>query len=176
MVRLVAGGKPLPPREVDAACTHAEAVLELARRQEFAQRLAVAMIHRGWALAMQGQSDAGIAEMRQGISAWQATGAVNALPYLLTILAEAYGKGGRPEEGVRVLTEGLAWVDKNEERWQEAELHRLKGELLLALPADHQVEGGSLFSPGPHRRPPPAGEVAGAARRHEPRAALAAAG
>jgi class 3 adenylate cyclase/tetratricopeptide (TPR) repeat protein len=77
-------------REVDAARTHAEAALDLSHAQGFTQRLAVGMIHRGWALAMQGQGDEGIAEIQQGISAWQATGAEIALPYYLTMLAISF--------------------------------------------------------------------------------------
>jgi len=53
------------------------------------------------------------------------------LPYGLFLLAEAYGKTGQIEEGLTVLTEALAVVDKTGERWREAELYRLKGELTL---------------------------------------------
>jgi predicted ATPase len=132
-------------REVDAVRKHAEASIELARAQEFAQRFAVGTVFRGWALAMQGEGDEGITEIRQGIIAWKATGAENALPYFLTMLAEAYGKGGRSAEGLGVLAEASALVDKNGECWREAELHRLKGELLLALPTDRQAEAEACF-------------------------------
>jgi predicted ATPase len=52
-------------------------------------------------------------------------------PFFLAMLAEAYEKGGEAEEGLNALAEALALVDKTGERWWEAELHRLKGELLL---------------------------------------------
>src|SRR5262249_40136270 len=52
------------------------------------------------------------------------------LPAFLALLAEAYQIQGRVEEGLTILAEALALVDKNDERWWEAELHRLKGELL----------------------------------------------
>jgi predicted ATPase len=132
-------------REVNAALKQAEASIELAREQEFAQNLAVGTVFRGWALAMQGQSDEGIAEIQQGISAWQATGAAIGLTYYLMMLAEAYGKGGQSAKGLRVLAEALTLVDKNGERWREAELHRLKGLLLLALPTDRQAEAEACF-------------------------------
>jgi len=51
--------------------------------------------------------------------------------YFLALLAEAYGKGGQAEEGLHVLAEALAHVDKTGERYYEAELYRLKGELTL---------------------------------------------
>src|SRR6266436_1960768 len=84
---------------------------------------------RGWALAAQGQAEEGIAQIRQGLTTYQATGAELICPYWLALLAEAYGKGGQAEEGLAVLAEALAAVEKTGERWWEAELYRLKGEL-----------------------------------------------
>ena len=86
---------------------------------------------RGWALAEQGQMEEGIAQLRQGVAGWRATGAEASTPYFLALLAETYGKGGQAGEGLTILEEALALVDKNEERYYEAELYRLKGELLL---------------------------------------------
>ena len=56
----------------------------------------------------------------------------SAWPYFLTLLAEAYGKAGQAEEGLTALAEALALVNKTGEHCYEAELYRLKGELLLA--------------------------------------------
>jgi len=60
-------------------------------------------------------------------------------------LAEACGKSGHSEEGLLMLTKALALVDKNDERWCEAELHRLKGELLLQLSSDNHTEAEVCF-------------------------------
>jgi predicted ATPase len=84
----------------------------------------------GWALAEQGQKEGGIAQLRQGLAAYRATGAEMKRPCFLAMLAEACEKGGEAEEGLNALAEALALVDKTGERWWEAELHRLKGELL----------------------------------------------
>jgi predicted ATPase len=65
------------------------------------------------------------------MAAMRATGAELYQPYCLALLAEAYEKVGQAEEGVSVLTEALDLIDKTEERWYEAELYRLKGELTL---------------------------------------------
>ena len=51
-------------------------------------------------------------------------------------LAEAFGKAGHTEEALAILAEGLAAVDRTGEHWWEAELHRLKGELMLMQGAD----------------------------------------
>ena len=70
--------------------------------------------------------------MRQGLSAYHATGAVLLRPFFLAHLAEAYAQAGDPAAGLTVLTEALSLVDKTAERWWAAELYRLRGELLLA--------------------------------------------
>jgi predicted ATPase len=80
----------------------------------------------------QGRGEEGIAEMRRGLTAFRATGAEIALPYFLTRLAEASWKAGQAEEGLSALAEALTLMDKTGERMYEAELYRLKGELVLA--------------------------------------------
>jgi len=67
------------------------------------------------------------------------------LPYWLAMLAEAYGRTGQVEAEMCVLAEALALVDTTEEHWWEAELHRLKGELLLALSTDNAAEAEPCF-------------------------------
>jgi predicted ATPase len=69
--------------------------------------------------------------MQQGLAAYWATGGELERPYFLALLAEAYGKAGQVAEGLGVVAEALAAVDKAGERLWEAELHRLKGELSL---------------------------------------------
>ena len=61
------------------------------------------------------------------------------------MLAEAYGQGGQAEEGLRVLTEALAIMEHTGERRHEAELYRLKGELLLTRSTDHATEAEACF-------------------------------
>jgi class 3 adenylate cyclase/tetratricopeptide (TPR) repeat protein len=70
-------------------------------------------------------------QIRQGLATWRATGAELDRPYFLALLAEMQGKMGQAEEGLRVVGEALAIVERTEERFYEAELHRLKGELTL---------------------------------------------
>ena len=71
--------------------------------------------------------------MRQGITAWRATGAELGWPYCLAMLAKAYGKVGKTEEGLTALAEAVATARKNGDRFWEAELYRIKGELLLKI-------------------------------------------
>jgi DNA-binding winged helix-turn-helix (wHTH) protein/predicted ATPase len=118
-------------REGHAAQEHAEAAVELSVQHEFPFFLAFGTILRGWALAEQGQMEEGIAQIRQGLAAFRATGAELATVRFSALLAEAWGKVGQPEEGLHVLAQALAVVNKGGECDYEVELYRLKGELTL---------------------------------------------
>jgi predicted ATPase len=117
--------------EYQATQELAEAVMALATDQGFPLWLAYGIILRGWALAEQGQTEERITQIRQGLTAWRATGAELWPPYFLALLAEAHGEEGQTDEGLRMLAEALALMDKTDERWWEAELYRLKGQLTL---------------------------------------------
>jgi predicted ATPase len=80
--------------------------------------------------------------MHQGLAAWQATGQELGRPAFLILLAEAYGHLRQSDAGLRIIDEALTLVDKIEERDQEAELYRCKGELLLkqAMPDEQEAE------------------------------------
>jgi predicted ATPase len=129
-------------REERLAQEYTEVGMALAAEQGLAQLLAMGTIRRGRALAARGSGDDGLAQMHQGLAAYRATGAEVRRPYFLALLAETYGKTGQPSQGLSVLTEALTMVDKTAEGWWAAELHRLKGELLLrqASPTE-EVEG-----------------------------------
>ena len=94
----------------------------------------------GWALAIQGQGEAGLALVRHGIAAVRATGAALRIPYHCTLLAEVADHLGHPEVGIQALAEAHTLVEQQEERWWEAEVHRLRGVLLLRQPGTQQEE------------------------------------
>jgi predicted ATPase len=75
--------------------------------------------------------DEAITQIRQGLSVWQATGAELARPQFLSMLAEAYMRHEQHDEGWRMLAEALAVADAHGDRFWEAELYRLREELLL---------------------------------------------
>jgi|SRR5215813_5086391 len=79
------------------------------------------------------------------MTAKQATGSEVSLSSQSASLAEAYGTAGQVHKGLRALAEGLAWIENTGERWCEAELHRLKGELLLQQHSDHQADAETCF-------------------------------
>jgi predicted ATPase len=132
-------------REVQATQEYARAALSLATEQGFPLLVAYGSIQCGWALAQQGQGREGIEQLQQGLIAFRATGAEVIRPYLLALLAEAYGIMGQPQAGLTVLAEALTLVDKTGERWYEPALHRLKGALLLQQSPDHHTEAHACF-------------------------------
>jgi len=102
--------------------------------------LAWGTILGGWVRAQQGQEEEGIAQIRQGLADYGAKGTDATRSYFLPLLAEAYGRAGQAEEGLTVIDEALATAHKSGMCLYEAELHRLKGELLLALSAENHTE------------------------------------
>jgi DNA-binding SARP family transcriptional activator/predicted ATPase len=117
--------------DVPLAQELAEACIHLSTEHGFPYWAASGEFLHGWTLARQGQTEKGIAQIRQGIADYQATGAEVGRTHQLASLAEAYGQAGQVEEGLAVLAEALATVNRTGERFYEAEIHRLKGELLL---------------------------------------------
>ena len=109
-------------RDVPAVHEQAEAAVALATEQGFPFWVAAGTILRGWALAMQGQGEAGMAQVRQGIAAYRATGAALLVPYYCTVLADVSAHLGDTEDGLQALAEAHALVEQHEERWWEAEV------------------------------------------------------
>jgi predicted ATPase len=109
----------------------AEATTAIGTEHGLSLWLANGLIMGGWALAEQGACAGGIDQLRQGLSAWVATGAETHRTYFLGLLAEALDRGGQIEEGLAVLTEALAQMHGTGTVFHGAELHRLQGEFLL---------------------------------------------
>ena len=118
-------------REGPAVQESAEATTAIATEHGFSFWLAGGLVMRGWALAEQGAWAGGIAQLRQGLAAWVATGGETHRTYYLALLAEALGREGQIEEGLGVLAEALALMHGTGEGFHGAELHRLQGEFLL---------------------------------------------
>jgi predicted ATPase len=90
-----------------------------------------AAIVQQWALAMQGRQAGAIEGIHEGLATYRASGSENMRSYLLSMLAEVGAVSGQITEGQRAISEALIGVEDSGIRYHEAELHRLKGELLL---------------------------------------------
>ena len=106
-------------------------MVALASEQGFPYFHAAGTYLRGWALAEQGRVEEGIADMLKGQRIWQESG-IRQLGQVSLLLAEAYGKLERVKDGLAVLSQAEAELDKSNEKWWQAELLRTRGELLLA--------------------------------------------
>jgi class 3 adenylate cyclase/tetratricopeptide (TPR) repeat protein len=118
-------------REWQIARERAEAVMTLSTEQGFPYWLAYGTTVRGEVLTEQDQVEEGIAQMQQGMAAFRATGAEMSRTIRLLLLAAAYAKVGQVEEGLSVVAEMLAFVNKTGAWVNETELYRLKGTLTL---------------------------------------------
>lgn len=128
-------------REAGAVHDLAAAVVRQSQEHGFALWAEQGTVLHGWALATQGQVDEGIAEMRQGLTAYLATGARRAQASFLLGLVEAYTLSGQMARGHDCLMEALKVMDAQSEHWCEAELYRLRGELLMQEGANSQAHG-----------------------------------
>jgi predicted ATPase len=131
-----------------AACLHlfsrlgaqaqaaAEEEITIGKEHGFQLWHALGTLHRGAGILLQGRHEEALPLLLAGLDSFRATGAQVRMPYYLSILCDAYTQSARFEDARKALNEGLAVAEKNDDRFQEAELHRLKGELLCAESSD----------------------------------------
>ena len=117
-------------REAAATLKHGEAILAVAHEHDLATMAGFGHIFTGWARAEQGDAVEGLAQIRQGFQLHTDKQATS-LPYYLSLMVNIYRRTGQVEEALTLVEEGLGLVEQTEERYYEAELHRLQGELLL---------------------------------------------
>lgn|GEM_PF-4401803 len=108
-----------------------EEEMRIATEQGFVFWHASGKLYAGAGLLLNGHQERGLQVFEEGLTAYRATGARLGLPYYLSILGEAFTKARRFEDARRAFIEAFALVEQNDERFQEAELHRLWGELHL---------------------------------------------
>jgi predicted ATPase len=130
-------------RETGAAQKNAESLTTLSVEHGFTDFLAWATILRGCAMATQRHSEEGIAQIWEGMAALRATGFELARP--LCWQAEACMEAGRLDDALSALTEALAAANQREERRSEAEIFRLKGEVLLRQHDSNAAQAQSCF-------------------------------
>jgi tetratricopeptide (TPR) repeat protein len=120
-------------KEARTALQSTEEALASSRDQGFPMFLGVGHIMRGWYLGAIGQAAEGIPLLLQGVAIRRDAGTNLLLPFFLTIVAEVYGMAAQPEEGLKWLAEAAEIVGTTQDRWVEAEMHRMRGKLLLSM-------------------------------------------
>jgi predicted ATPase len=118
-------------REPNAVREWANAMVAVAVEQGLAQSLLFATLLRGWALSVGGHTEEGIAPLQAGVEKYQSMGAAMLVGYFKALLAEAYSRAGLAAQGLSELDGALEYAQRTGERFWEAEIHRLKGELVL---------------------------------------------
>jgi predicted ATPase len=132
-------------REGIAAKENAESLISRSAERGFSEWIPRATTLRGGAIVLQGRHEEGIAQIREGLAALRATRFELWRTPFLCLLAEASVETGRLDDGFSALAEAQALADKNEEREHEAEIHRLKGELLLRRDESDAAEAQGCF-------------------------------
>jgi hypothetical protein len=116
-------------------------LIELSTRHHFAQWIATGAVLRGWARSASGETSDGISWIEDGTRNYRATGSILFAPHLLALKAEALYLADRTSEALEALNEAEALVERFENRYWCAELHRLRGVFLTAIGAEEaQIE------------------------------------
>lgn len=124
-------------REAQATQERAQQLIAVATEQEFPVWIGAGNILHGWSLAQQGQTRQGIDQVREGLQIFEMTGAALRLKTQhFALLVESLQKACHAAAGLEVLDESFAAVEDSGERFYEAELFRLKGELLQEQKSD----------------------------------------
>jgi class 3 adenylate cyclase/predicted ATPase len=119
-------------RNPETVATYSQAFADIVSRYDFAAaRAGLAVFFQGWAKSSDGGDESRLAEMRRGLTIYRGQGRVWLMPNLAAALAEAEAGAGEIDAGLRRLDDALAELERTEQRWYEAELHRIRGEILL---------------------------------------------
>jgi predicted ATPase len=132
-------------REPKSVLSCGESLVAIASEQGLALYTAAGIMMRGWALTHQGETAEGIAEIRRGLDAYAATGTKLMAAYFKTMLAETCVRGGDAEVGLTVLEEALRLTDETGERFWEAGMLHLKGELLRSASTLRRSEAEECY-------------------------------
>ncbi|TYO61724.1 AAA family ATPase [Bradyrhizobium hipponense] len=127
-------------RDVEELRPHAEATFSVCTEQRFPFWLAAAILSRGWIMTREGRLIDGITMVRKGIDLYQSTGAEIELPLIRSALLEPLVAMGETTEALTVVDDTLAVLERNGDRWLEAEMLRIKGAALLSIHDAQQAE------------------------------------
>ena len=133
-------------REVHAARECAQAAIAVASKLGIRQWAAWSAVLHGWALAMEGEAEDGSRQLRDSLEDWRSMGnEAFVVPLFRGLLAEALAFGGQVGEALAAVRDALTVTHDTEQRFWEAELHRVQGELLLAASPDDPANAEACF-------------------------------
>ena len=122
-----------------------EELVALANEKDTSFWRAWGMMNKGWLIGLTGKASDAVQVMSSGIAAWRATDATMCVPFYLSSLAMAYAQLGQFEDAQRTMREAITSTEKTKERWFEAEVHRIAGEIALKSPRLGAAEAAVHF-------------------------------
>ena len=100
---------------------------------------------RGWLFTETGKASDAIRAITSGITSLRSTGAILYEPRHLWYLAMAYAELGQPDDARRCIDDAIDKVERSKEKWCEAEVHRIAGEIALKSPAPDAAKAEAYF-------------------------------
>ena len=137
------------PAEVERLASD---LFELSTRQKFAPFLRRAAVLRGWARSVSGEAAEGVSWIEDGIRDYRATGSVLDMPFLTALRAEALYLADRTSDALEAIAEVEKLIERFENRYWCAELHRLRGVFLAAMGAEETRIEASFQKPSKPQR------------------------
>jgi class 3 adenylate cyclase/predicted ATPase len=128
-----------------AANARVDELLALADERGATYWKARGTVERGWRFALTGKASDAVRAINSGISSLRSTGATLAEPFYLSYLAMAYAELGQPDDARRHIDDAIDKAEKSKEKWSEAEVYRIAGEIALRSPAPDTEKAKSYF-------------------------------
>jgi predicted ATPase len=128
-----------------AAAAQAQELVALAEEKGSALWKALGMMNEGSVLTLTGRASDAIDTLISGIAAFRSTGSTILLPFFLPHLARAHSELGRFEDAWRCIGEVTTAVETTKEKWCEAEVHRVAGEIALMSPELDAAKAEACF-------------------------------
>jgi predicted ATPase len=121
------------PSDPESMLQNADELLALATEHGIEFHRTSALAQRGWCLAGLGRADEGIPLLTAGMAGWNEIGLMILRPWVLTLLGDACRMAGQNQAALAHIAEARRLAEETEERWAEAEMLRLIGDVLLAM-------------------------------------------
>ena len=133
-------------RDIHKTKEAAEELIEFSTKQKFPYFVGLGTLMRCWAMSVFGKEKEYISQTQHALDDLSTIGFKQIRPFFLCLLSEAYLNVGHKENGLNILEEAHTCMNKSGERFWEAEIYRLKGELLLSQSTGYQSEGEHCFN------------------------------
>jgi predicted ATPase len=132
----------------EAVATYSRAWADIVSRHDLSANWAgMAVFFQGWAKRSDGAEGSRLGDMRRGLAIYREHGRSWHLPGFEAALAEAEASADETDAGLRRLDDALAELEATEARWYEAEMHRIRAEILLKRdPTDTSAAEQSLLA------------------------------